>query len=150
MSIKQLRVRWKKDSVLLLEVLEMVHELFLIRCHCCEKLFRRLYEPYRLSYCHRSKYAFVRRWKMAEIQLNSFDSPFRERSDLKHAVDVMVDLGLTYIQIKSQDGTFQYRLEPDIEILCNFECKWKKFISWLKQSKSHRKIKILKIFDSCW
>lgn len=44
----------------------------------------------------------------------------RERADLAHTVDVMVDLGLTYSQTKNPDGTYQYRIEPDINFLCNF------------------------------
>lgn len=45
----------------------------------------------------------------------------RERSDLRHTVEVMADLGLTYNQLKSLEGTYQYQLEPDISQLCNFE-----------------------------
>lgn len=45
----------------------------------------------------------------------------RERADLAHTVDVMVDLGLTYLQTKNLDGTYQYQIEPDINILCNFK-----------------------------
>lgn len=44
----------------------------------------------------------------------------RERADLAHTVEVMVDLGLTYSQTKNPDGTYQYRIEPDINFLCNF------------------------------
>lgn len=45
----------------------------------------------------------------------------RERSDLRHTVEVMADLGLSYSQLKSLDGTYQYQLEPDINQLCNFK-----------------------------
>ncbi|XP_031619161.1 chromosome transmission fidelity protein 18 homolog [Contarinia nasturtii] len=45
----------------------------------------------------------------------------KERADLAHTVDVMVDLGLTYAQTKNPDGTYQYQLEPDINFLCNFK-----------------------------
>lgn len=45
----------------------------------------------------------------------------RERADLAHTVDVMVDLGLTYSQTKNPDGTYQYQIEPDINHLCNFK-----------------------------
>lgn len=33
----------------------------------------------------------------------------------------MVDLGLTYSQTKNPDGTYQYQIEPDINLLCNFK-----------------------------
>lgn len=33
----------------------------------------------------------------------------------------MADLGLSYSQLKSIDGTYQYQLEPDINQLCNFK-----------------------------
>lgn len=49
-----------------------------------------------------------------------FIQTHRERADLTHTVDVMVDLGLTYLQTKNPDGTYQYRIEPDISFLCNF------------------------------
>lgn len=44
----------------------------------------------------------------------------KERHDLKHTVDVMVDLGLHYNQLRVADGTYQYQLEPDINLLCQF------------------------------
>ncbi|XP_037047401.1 chromosome transmission fidelity protein 18 homolog [Bradysia coprophila] len=69
----------------------------------------------------------------------------KERSDLKHAVDVMVDLGLTYIQIKSQDGTFQYRLEPDIEILCNFETANKHHMNYFSRQIISREVEVEKM-----
>ncbi|KAG4072740.1 hypothetical protein HA402_001852 [Bradysia odoriphaga] len=69
----------------------------------------------------------------------------KERSDLKHAVDVMVDLGLTYIQIKSQDGTFQYRLEPDIEILCNFDSANKQHMNYFSRQIISREVEVEKM-----
>lgn len=53
----------------------------------------------------------------------------RERADLAHTVDVMVDLGLTYSQSKNPDGTYQYQVEPDINVLCNFKGMYKR-CSW--------------------
>lgn len=47
----------------------------------------------------------------------------REKYDLQHTVDVMVDLGLTYSQTKNVDGTYHYQIDPDIHFLCNFKCK---------------------------
>lgn len=46
---------------------------------------------------------------------------FRERSDLKHTVEIMADLGMVYLQTKSSDGTYQYQLEPDIDTLGKYE-----------------------------
>lgn len=45
----------------------------------------------------------------------------RERSDLHHTVEVMADLGLTYLQLKNSDGTYHYQLDPDLNELCNFK-----------------------------
>lgn len=45
----------------------------------------------------------------------------RERADLQHTVQVMADLGLTYVQTKNIDGTYQYQIEPDISFLFNFK-----------------------------
>lgn len=45
----------------------------------------------------------------------------KERLDLRHTVNVMVDLGLHYTQLRVADGTYQYQLEPDINILCHFD-----------------------------
>lgn len=45
----------------------------------------------------------------------------RERDDLRHTVEVMVDLGLIYVQTKSADGTYQYQLEPNIQLLGTFD-----------------------------
>ena len=53
------------------------------------------------------------------VNKSEFDY-IRERADLAHTVNVMVDLGLTYSQTKNPDGTYQYRIEPDINFLCNF------------------------------
>lgn len=33
----------------------------------------------------------------------------------------MVDLGLTYSQMKNPDGIYQYQIEPNINLLCNFQ-----------------------------
>ncbi|XP_055684158.1 chromosome transmission fidelity protein 18 homolog [Lutzomyia longipalpis] len=44
----------------------------------------------------------------------------KDRSDLQHAVEVMADLGVKFMQIKGADGTFKYQMEPDIELLSIF------------------------------
>uniref|UniRef100_A0A1A9WUS5 Uncharacterized protein n=1 Tax=Glossina brevipalpis TaxID=37001 RepID=A0A1A9WUS5_9MUSC len=44
----------------------------------------------------------------------------REQCDLKHTVEIMVDLGLTYTQLKSAEGSYVYGMEPDLEILAQF------------------------------
>lgn len=45
----------------------------------------------------------------------------KERCDLHHTVEVMADLGLSYVQLKNVDGTYSYQLEPDIHELCNLK-----------------------------
>lgn len=57
------------------------------------------------------------------IEFQFFRFSNREKNDLQHTVEVMVDLGLTYSQTKNVDGTYQYQIEPDINCLCNFKCK---------------------------
>ncbi|XP_065357892.1 chromosome transmission fidelity protein 18 homolog [Calliphora vicina] len=44
----------------------------------------------------------------------------KEQSDLKHCVEVMVDLGITYTQVKSADGPYIFRMEPDIDTIMQF------------------------------
>lgn len=44
----------------------------------------------------------------------------KERSDLQHAVEVMADLGVKFVQVKGIDGAFKYQMEPDIELLSFF------------------------------
>jgi chromosome transmission fidelity protein 18 len=41
----------------------------------------------------------------------------KEKVELKHTVDIITDLGLTFNQMQSPDGTYIYRIEPDIEHL---------------------------------
>ncbi|XP_067626216.1 chromosome transmission fidelity protein 18 homolog [Eurosta solidaginis] len=44
----------------------------------------------------------------------------RERDDLFHTVAVMADLGLTYTQVKSVEGSYVFQMEPDLDALCQF------------------------------
>ncbi|XP_059617862.1 chromosome transmission fidelity protein 18 homolog [Phlebotomus argentipes] len=44
----------------------------------------------------------------------------KERSDLQHAVEVMADLGVKFMQVKGADGAFKYQMEPDIELMSVF------------------------------
>lgn len=44
----------------------------------------------------------------------------REQADLKHCVEIMVDLGITYTQVKSADGPYIYRMEPDLDNIMQF------------------------------
>lgn len=41
----------------------------------------------------------------------------KEKVEMKHTVDIIADLGLTYNQLQASDGTFVYRVDPDIEYL---------------------------------
>ncbi|XP_055375767.1 chromosome transmission fidelity protein 18 homolog [Condylostylus longicornis] len=44
----------------------------------------------------------------------------KERHELSSTVGIMVDLGLVFTQTKAIDGTYQYCLEPDIDMLIKF------------------------------
>ncbi|GAB0095372.1 chromosome transmission fidelity protein 18 homolog [Sergentomyia squamirostris] len=44
----------------------------------------------------------------------------KEKSDLQHAIEVMADLGVKFMQVKGADGAFKYQMEPDIELLTIF------------------------------
>jgi chromosome transmission fidelity protein 18 len=39
----------------------------------------------------------------------------KEKKDLQHTVNIIADIGLTFIQFQSADGNFAYRLEPDLD-----------------------------------
>jgi chromosome transmission fidelity protein 18 len=59
----------------------------------------------------------------------------KEKIEMKHTVDVIADLGLTFNQLQGHDGTYTYRVEPDIEYLSgNFsETHGKQMSYWSKQ-----------------
>lgn len=44
----------------------------------------------------------------------------KEKTDVHDTVEIMADLGLSFIQLKTSDGTYQYQLEPDLESLTKF------------------------------
>uniref|UniRef100_A0A1I8PLA4 Chromosome transmission fidelity protein 18 homolog n=1 Tax=Stomoxys calcitrans TaxID=35570 RepID=A0A1I8PLA4_STOCA len=44
----------------------------------------------------------------------------KEQQDLKHCVEIMADLGITYHQVKSADGPYIFRMEPDLDALSQF------------------------------
>lgn len=41
----------------------------------------------------------------------------KEKVEMKHTVDVIADLGLTFNQLQSADGTYVYKVDPDIDYL---------------------------------
>jgi chromosome transmission fidelity protein 18 len=59
----------------------------------------------------------------------------RERNDLQHTVEIIADLGLTMTQLQAADGTYTYRVDPDIDYLSsNFISNQTKYMSyWSKQ-----------------
>lgn len=59
-----------------------------------------------------------------------------EKMDMKHTVEVIVDLGLSFVQLQSADGTYLYKVDPDIEFLGeHFSDKQGKQMSyWSKQA----------------
>lgn len=80
------------------------------------------------------------KWRLSNLSLHHetltiaytiFFPYYRERSDLQHTVQVMADLGLTYVQTKNADGTYQYQVEPDISYLFNFKGILHVFVSML-------------------
>ncbi|XP_030556914.1 chromosome transmission fidelity protein 18 homolog [Drosophila novamexicana] len=44
----------------------------------------------------------------------------KEQYDLRHTIQVMVDLGLTFVQVKSAEGHYVFQTEPDLDTLCAF------------------------------
>lgn len=41
----------------------------------------------------------------------------KEKVEMKHTVDIIADLGLSFVQLQGADGTYTYKVEPDIELL---------------------------------
>ncbi|KAL7742068.1 hypothetical protein ACLKA6_018315 [Drosophila palustris] len=44
----------------------------------------------------------------------------KEQYDLRHTIQVMVDLGVTFVQVKSAEGHYVFQTEPDLDTLCAF------------------------------
>ncbi|ALC38865.1 cutlet [Drosophila busckii] len=44
----------------------------------------------------------------------------KEQYDLRHTIQVMVDLGITFVQVKSAEGQYVFQTEPDLDTLCAF------------------------------
>ncbi|XP_034474185.1 chromosome transmission fidelity protein 18 homolog [Drosophila innubila] len=44
----------------------------------------------------------------------------KEQYDLRHTIQVMVDLGVTFVQLKSAEGHYVFQTEPDLDTLCAF------------------------------
>ncbi|KAH8271906.1 hypothetical protein KR044_010423 [Drosophila immigrans] len=44
----------------------------------------------------------------------------KEQYDLRHTIQVMVDLGVNFIQVKSAEGHYVFQTEPDLDTLCAF------------------------------
>ncbi|KAH8240882.1 hypothetical protein KR026_006667 [Drosophila bipectinata] len=44
----------------------------------------------------------------------------KEQHDLRHTIEVMVDLGLTFVQVKSLEGHYVFQTEPDLDALSVF------------------------------
>lgn len=43
-----------------------------------------------------------------------------EKTNLNHSVRIMTDLNIKYIQLRAADGTYYYKVEPDIDYISNF------------------------------
>lgn len=58
----------------------------------------------------------------------------RERHELQHTVEIIADLGLTLNQLQAADGTFIYRIEPDLDYLsATISNQSKQMSYWSKQ-----------------
>ncbi|KAH8281906.1 hypothetical protein KR054_004031 [Drosophila jambulina] len=44
----------------------------------------------------------------------------KEQQDLRHTIEVMVDLGLTFVQVKNMEGHYVFQTEPDLDALGAF------------------------------
>lgn len=44
----------------------------------------------------------------------------KEKEEFTQTINIMVDLGLSYIQIKTAEATFNYQVEPDLDTLAQF------------------------------
>ncbi|XP_023174575.2 chromosome transmission fidelity protein 18 homolog isoform X2 [Drosophila hydei] len=44
----------------------------------------------------------------------------KEQYDLRHTIQVLVDLGLNFVQVKSAEGHYVFQTEPDLDTLCGF------------------------------
>lgn len=54
------------------------------------------------------------------IPISAYLNDLREQQDLRHTIEVMVDLGLTFVQVKSQEGHYVFQTEPDLDALSAF------------------------------
>lgn len=57
----------------------------------------------------------------------------REKNELQHTVEIIADFGLSLIQLQAGDGTYTYRLEPDIEFFHFTGMPQKQISYWSKQ-----------------
>lgn len=97
------------------------------RCRCWSAYCRHSCAPWRCSCSRRSEYA----GHIPYIQLISLSLPLhREQYDLRHTIQVMVDLGLNFVQLKSAEGHYVFQPEPDLDTLCSFPGK----IAWRNPS----------------
>ncbi|XP_055837537.1 chromosome transmission fidelity protein 18 homolog [Episyrphus balteatus] len=44
----------------------------------------------------------------------------KEKEEFTHTINIMVDLGLTYTQVRISEGTYNYQVEPDLDTLAQF------------------------------
>lgn len=63
--------------------------------------------------------------KLIRLVLSEIIFSYREQYDLRHTIQVMVDLGLTFVQVKSAEGHYVFQTEPDLDTLCAFPGKLK-------------------------
>lgn len=58
----------------------------------------------------------------------------KEKSDLRDTIEIMVDLGLSFIQLKTSEGNYEFRFEPDLESITKFyENSAPGLSTWAKQ-----------------
>ncbi|XP_034948783.1 chromosome transmission fidelity protein 18 homolog [Chelonus insularis] len=67
--------------------------------------------------------------KLRPVASNLFST--REKMDLERLLNVMLDLGLSYVQEKKEDGSMSYELEPNLYEIGIFpDCKNRKNLSY--------------------
>ncbi|XP_057324055.1 chromosome transmission fidelity protein 18 homolog isoform X2 [Microplitis mediator] len=67
----------------------------------------------------------------------------KEKSDLEHLIDIMLSLGLTFVQDKKEDGSMDYVIDPDLfEIGIFPDCKQRKGLSYTIKQIVAREVEI--------
>ncbi|XP_063995530.1 chromosome transmission fidelity protein 18 homolog [Diachasmimorpha longicaudata] len=67
--------------------------------------------------------------KLRSVASNLYST--KEKGDLERLIDVMLDLGISFVQEKSEDGAVDYKIEPDLfEVGIFPDCKARRGLSY--------------------